>query len=107
VLGAALLVQQRHLFAQLVQACIGFVAGGVGGFAVFLQLGQALGVRRGQALALGGQALAAGAQRAGLLVEVAAFGGQQLDLLLHLGDLAALLVGLGLRGAHGIFELRR
>jgi hypothetical protein len=52
------------------------------------------------------QALAAGAQLARLLVDVAAVGGQHLDLLLHLGHAcAARWRGLG--GAHGVFQLRQ
>ena len=46
-------------------------------------------------------------QRARLFVDVAAVGGQQLDLLLHLGHLAALLVAARLRDTHGIVECRQ
>ena len=63
-----------------------------GGGAVALQLLQPLQVGRGQALALAAQPLAALLQLARLLVDVAALGGQHLDLLLHLGHRAALLV---------------
>ena len=59
-----------------------------------LQVFQLLQVGRGELLAFGGQALAPAAQRARLLLDAAALGGQHLDLLLHLRDLAALAAGM-------------
>ena len=95
LLGAALLVELRHLLGQLLQPGVGLGLGLGGGSALSsrscFQPRPCPGPARPWRSA--GQALAAGAQRTGLLVDVAALGGQHLDLLLHLGHRIALGIG--------------
>jgi hypothetical protein len=108
LLGRAALVFQRgHLGLQVLQAGVGHGMGLVGLGALGAQRLQPGQVGRGQAAALGVQALAAGAQGLALLVNAAALGRQHLDLLLHRIDLLALRVGAALGGAHRVFDIRQ
>jgi len=105
--GAALGVERRHLFGQLVQPRIGFVARFVGSRFLRLQGLESRHVGRLQTLALAGQAFTPALQLPRLLFDVAAVGRQHLDLLLHLRHRAALLVAGVLRRAHGVVQRRQ
>ena len=103
LLGAALFFQRGGLFLQFMQPAFGQRVGLVSGSALAAQVGQAVQVGGGQGFAFRHQPLPPGAQAAALLFDVAAVGGQHLDLLLHLVDQRALRVGMGLGGAHRVF----
>ena len=66
---------------------------------------QARFVGRGQRIAVGRQAFAADVELARLLFDVALVGGQHLNLLLHLRDAGALLVGARLGLAQRLFQI--
>ena len=104
---AALVVQRRHLLAQLVEPRVGDREGRVGNGVLLLQFGQPLRIGRGELMALGGEPVAARVELAVLVVEVAALGREHLNLLLHRGDLAALLVAGVLRRAQCVFQGRQ
>ncbi len=94
LLEAAILVELRGLLGQLMQALVGDGVG-LGGLLVLArQVGQSRFVGSGQGLALAGEAFTAHRELAGLFVDVARLGREQLDLLLHAGHRAALLVRL-------------
>ena len=80
---------------------------GLGRLELFGQVDQPRLVGRVQGVAVGQQALAARSKSTALLFDVALVSGQHLDLLLHLGHAAALLIGLGLGGTQGFFERRQ
>ena len=103
LLGAAGVVERWRLVLQVMQPCVGLAAGGIGLGKLRAQLVQSSQVRRAELARLGLQPLGPLAQRARLLVDVPAVGRQQLDLLLHLRDHAALGVGLGLGIAQPVF----
>ena len=93
LLGAALVFQCRGLGLQLVQPALGNGLGLVGGSALLAHIVDPLQIGRAEGAALGLQPLTPGLVVAALLVDVAAVRSQQLDLLLHLVDLAALRAG--------------
>ena len=101
---AARLVQQGRLLLQLVQAGVGLFGDLLCLGQLALQIEQALLVGRGQGVLVGGQALAAGVELAGLVLDAALLGGQHLDLLLHLADGAALLGRLRVGLAQRVFQ---
>ena len=110
LLRAARIVERRHLFVELAQARVGAVRSPrfFGGVELPLQVGQALGVGRGElAFARRPGGRAPRVELAALVLDAAALGGEHLDLLLHRGDLAALLVAEVLRGPHRVFEARQ
>ena len=104
--GAALVVQLRHLFRQVVQPRFAHVMRFAGGGFLLLQRVDLRGVGRLQALALTGQPFTPALKPARLLFNAAAFRGQHLNLLLYLRHHLALLVAGSLRTAHGIFQRR-
>ena len=81
---ATVFVERRDLLAERRDAR---VRGGLAcarGLEALAQIGQARVVGRGELLRFGVEALAPRLELAALLLDVAAFGGQHLDLLLHL-----------------------
>ena len=103
--SAALRFQRRHLVLQFVQAGLGHCIGLFSRGRPAAQLGQTRQFGRGQRAALGLQSLAPQAQAAALLLDMAAVGGQQLNLLLHRRGLAALAVGRGLRRTQLVLDI--
>jgi hypothetical protein len=91
---------------QIGQPGGGFFGGGRGLRGLLGQGGQAVIVGTLQIAQVGLQLVAAMLGLAQLLGQVALVGGQHLNLLLHLGDAAALGIGAGLRLAQGVFQGR-
>ena len=106
LLFAALFFQHRRVLLQLMQASVGQLLRLLRGGGLAAQLLQALHIGSGQRTRLDRQPFAARLQRARLLFDVAAVRCQHVDLLLHLADLDALCIGLSLRGAHGVLDVR-
>ena len=102
--GAALVIEQRHAQRQLFQTCLGLKLCFLCGAELGRQAVQPRLIGRIQGIAVRCQLVTTLPKTAQLVLHIALVCGQYLDLLLHLGDRAALLVGFGLCPAQGIFQ---
>ena len=98
-------IQLGDRVLQVVQPCVGHLEGFPGGVKLLLQLGQPGFVGRCHGVAVSQQTFAPALQLAALFFDAALLCRQHLDLLLHLGHRAALLVGGRLGAGQGLFEV--
>ena len=99
------LVELGHAHLQLVQTRLQHAGGLLCLIQLFLQILQTRFIRHGQGVFIGTQALAPHLGLARLLFNAALLRRQHLDLLLHLRDAGALLVGFDLGQTQRVFHV--